>query len=384
MTCRSNRALRGVGIAAAIAAAFPVSGAHAFSLGVQDQGASNDALEAVYGALGAQSVRLIVRPGDPQTDRVRFYRSIGAQVQASILLKRSTTPGDVRGLMRAWDGQVRTVSIGNEPELNGLAPCQYARVYRRSSALVRREFPGTRIGIGEQSPGDPIGYMRRVMACPGPRLRASFYAIHPYCFRADPLAPCVYERRAGNGTPGWIGLGDLRRMRRFLNVHGMRRLPIRCTEFSYLTSGGYATTPAKAAWMWPRAVKQARRWCAQLVIYGFGPVHQTIGWGDASLLDRFGRRTPAFLALARALGRTLRPEPALPTPSNALPGLPDAPPLSHGEGEAKHDTPPAQLEPSVDPAPSSEEPKAEPPIDTPAPADPVPVETPAESPVEAP
>lgn len=360
------------GIAATLSVAAPVSTADAMTLGIQDQGAAPAALRGVYDALGATSVRLVVRPGEPELEQVRVARRMGAQVQAAVLLKRWHTAGDVRALMRAWDGQVTTVSIGNEPELNGLAPCAYASLYRRAYSVLRTEYPGVRVGFGEFSPTDPIGYMTKVAACPGPRLRVSFVAGHFYQFHSDPLAPAAEERAMGAGLPGWTGLGDLARVDRALGrlrhrigTPAGRKAPIRCTEFAYLTSGGYATTAAKTAWLWPRAVKQARRWCQQLIVYGIGAVHDGSNWGSSSLLDRFGRRMPGYLALARALGRTLPPEDidAPPRVIETAPPGQDVVPLTHGEGPATqaNDDPPAAEPPAPEePAPPVEEVAPEP------------------------
>jgi hypothetical protein len=169
-------------------------------------------------------------------------------------------------------------------------------------------------------------------------------------------------------------------VRRFLDRNGMRRMPIRCTEFSYLTSGGYATTPAKAAWMWPRAIKQARKWCQQLVIYGIGQVYQNLGWGSASLLDGFGQPTAAYRALARALGHVVKDKPA-PVPPivvrTPLPDLSDVlPPDPPGRGVAtSQDHPVVSVVPDVAPA---QEPA--PAVDEPVVSDPAPPEEPTDAP----
>lgn len=393
------RLLAALILTAGLALLLPSGVAVAFHVGVQDQGVDAPGLTAAAGLLGASTVRIIARPGEPHVELVRAYRAAGLTVQAAIQLKRESTPGDVRGLLRAWAGQVSTVSIGNEPELNGVKACTYARLFRRASALIRREHPGVRVGFGELSPTDPLGYTRAVTRCPGPRLRADFWAVHPYQFHSDPLAPASYERSMGKGIRTWLGIGDLSKAHRMLHSRAVRSrlatprgraLPIRATEFAYLITGGYATTAAKAATLWPRAIQQARRWTEQLIVYGLGPVHDTSSWGSAALIDRAGRRLPAFTTLARALGRTLPTDlPADVPPVVASGALPDgtleravplaAPALVHAAADEQQ--PPAPVEGLELPV-SGGQGDASQPETAPAPVDPVTDTDPGTGPTE--
>jgi hypothetical protein len=356
-----------VALTVALAALVLSAPAHALDVAVQDQGAAPADLQRVADGLGARTVRIIVAPGEPRLELVRQARLMGRQVQAAVLVKRTTTAGDVRALMRAWHGQVRTVSIGNEPELNGVPACFYARLVRSSSLLIRREFPGTRIGLGEFSPVGAREYLAKMLRC-GVRLSVDFVATHPYSFVSDPLAAPTEL----TGVPGasWLGIGNLsslvRQVRRARPVLRVReRLP-RCTEFAYLTTGRYKISEARAAWAWPRAIRQARKWCGQLVIYGTGPVHDGSSWGSAGLLDAFGRVSPILRALAGALGKRF-PDPEVPShpagdletalPSGdvvRVPPLPAVAPVPAGEG-ASTDRVPEQQAPEpvviVEPAP---------------------------------
>lgn len=284
--------------------------ADAFTLGVHDQGADPATVATVAGQLGARTVRVIATPQNPHAALVEDYRARGLTVQAAIVVKRTTTVGDIRSTIRAWHGAVRTVSVGNEPELNGVPACTYARLFARAASMIRREFPGTTIGFGEFSPAGSFEYLQRLARCHR-RIRADFTAVHPYQFFSDPLGAPTEK----SGVGRWMGLGSLGAMKRALRAAGLPTR-MRATEFSYLVSGPYRITPAKAALLWPRAVKQARRWTDQLVIYGLGQVHDQSSWGSAALLDRFGRATPALQALARALGRVL-PTSADPPPAPA-------------------------------------------------------------------
>lgn len=374
---RSRSAIAG-GIAAACMAAAGVSTADAMTVGVQDQGADPAALQAVYAGLGASSVRVVVRAGEPQVALIRDYRARGMTVQAAVLVKRSTTPQDIARTVAAWDGTVRTVSIGNEPELNGLPACTYVRLYRRTYRLLKRM--GVRVGFGEFSPVRRE-YIEQALTRCG-RVPMDYLAGHWYQFRSDPLQPAT--ERSGVGT--WTGIGDLTRIRALMRRAGHKHTPIACTEFTYLTSGRYRVTPDKTAWLIPRAVKQARKWCSQLIWYGIGAVHDgpDQSWGSGSLLDLFGRRLPGYLALARALGRTLPPEleaPLVDATSHARPnGIGDLVPLlpaaytsGHGEGDADQVETPVVVpaEPQHPPVEPEEQP---PPVDIP------PSETPVEDP----
>lgn len=293
--------------------------AAAFTLGVHDQGADPAVVTTIADQLGARTVRIVATPDSPHASLVQDYRSRGLQVQAAILIKRTTTAGDIRGVMRAWRGAVRTVSIGNEPELNGVPACTYARLFTRTAAMIRREFPGTTIGFGEFSPAGSFEYIQRLARCHR-RVRADFTAVHPYQFFSDPLSAPTEK----SGVGRWMGLGSLGAFKRALRKAGLPTR-LRATEFSYLVSGPYKVTPAKAALLWPRAIKQARRWVDQLVVYGLGQVHDSSSWGSAALLDRFGRATPALQALAKALGRVLPApvEPPLAPAGDLVTPLPD-------------------------------------------------------------
>jgi hypothetical protein len=123
---------------------------------------------------------------------------------------------------------------------------------------------------------------------------------------------------------------------------------------------------AKATSLWPRAIAQAKRHVDQLVLYGLGTVPAG-SWGSSSLLDSSGRRTPAFLAVAKALGRTLRPEHEPPAAPTGL--LPD--------GTTDH-------WPVVDVAPVTAPKKDDPPKGEGATVDPTPVVVPPDVPSETP
>ena len=293
----------------------------AMTLGVQDQGADPAALAQVVGDLGAKTVRVVASPQEPQTALVRRYHAQGMNVQAAILVKKTTTAGDIRGVMRQWHGMVRTVSVGNEPDLNGVPAGTYARLWRASYRMIRREFPGVRVGLGEFSPARGEYAVQVAKRLKG--ARPAFVAWHPYQFLSDPMA--APTERSGVGS--WVGLGNLPAWTRKIAAAGVKA-PAYCTEFSYLVDGRYRTP--RATELWARAIVRAKRVCGQLIIYGLGCVPKGT-WGSAALLDCNGRRAPAFLAIARALGRTLGPEHPL-TPTGLLP-----------DGHATDRTPPLPM-----------------------------------------
>jgi hypothetical protein len=335
--------------------------ASAMTVGVQDQGADPATLKRVADDLGATTVRMVVRTQDPQADTVARYRAMGLNVQVAIVVKRSTTPAQVLATVRAWHGMVRTVSVGNEPELNGVPACTYARLFSRARHIIGRMFPGIVVGFGEFSPVRAFEYIQQIGRC-HERIRADFTAVHPYQFFSDPLtAP---TERSGVGT--WLGLGNLGRFRSELRQRLGLSARLRATEFNYLVDGRYKITMSKATSLWPRAIQQAKRHVDQLVLYGLGTVPAGT-WGSSSLLDSNGRRTPAFLAVAKALGRTLRPEHEPPVEPSGL--LPD--------GTTDH-------WPVVDIAPVTAPKKDDPPKGEGATVDPAPVVVPPDMPTEAP
>lgn len=285
---------------AIITVTVPLAKANEMTIGIQDQGADQQALITNARLLGADTIRIIAKPGQPHLDQVTAYRQAGFKVQAAIVVKRQTTSQDIMSLIRSWRGMVQTVSVGNEPELNGLSACAYARMFRKVQTRIRRM--GITLGFGEFSPAMAFEYIDQIARC-HVRIRADFTAVHPYQFFSDPLAR-PFER-SGVGT--WLGMGNLGDFRRALRRHALPH-QIRATEFSYLTTGPYRISADRAASYWPRAVKQARKWADQLVIYGLGEVHDSSTWGSASLLDRFGLPTAAYRALAKALGRVLPPD----------------------------------------------------------------------------
>jgi hypothetical protein len=353
--------------------------AHAMELGIQDQGADTQTLLDNAHVLGATTVRIVARPGQPHLEQVQAYRAAGLKVQAAILVKRQTTPQDVMSLVRSWRGMVGTVSVGNEPELNGVPACRYVWLVNRT--LPRLKKMGITTGFLEVSPVAAFEYIHKIARCAGARrIRADFTGVHPYQFFSDPLgAPTEHS---GVGT--WLGLGNLGSFRRALR-RAVLPSRLRATEFSYLVDGRYKIPMAKAAGLWPRAVKQARRWTDQLVIYGMGEVHDSSTWGSASLLDRYGRITVAYRALVKALGRDLPREPDVaPSPQGTLltplPDLSDVPApvrpdVAHG-ASAPQDDPIVVVDPPMtDDGPAAPPQDSSPAADEPA-VDPVPPPTP--------
>ena len=130
-------------------------------------------------------------------------------------------------------------------------------------------------------------------------------------------------------------------------------------------------------------MKQAAKWCDQLVIYGLGEVHDSPQqtWGSASLLDRYGRITVAYRSLAKALNRTLPADPDMaPAPQGAL--LTPLPDLAPDKTLTPDTASGASL---ADPTPVEPDEPGTPPLDVPGPAVPTQDPTPAaDEPAEAP
>lgn len=141
-------------------------------------------------------------------------------------------------------------TIDNEPDLDGTNPC----VYRKGWMAARRVL-GRKLLFGDFSPHHPVTFTARVKRC-GPLPKHLDIALHPYS-STDPLAPCGIEG----------GIGNLGRMTRAFARMGV-------TASWWLDEFGYVQSPTVdpfladqwTARMWTRAIKQAQRHHAKVLI----------------------------------------------------------------------------------------------------------------------
>ncbi|MDQ3934099.1 MAG: hypothetical protein M3340_05650 [Actinomycetota bacterium] len=230
-----------------------------------------------------------------------------------------------------YRGRVRRWSIWNEPNLvNWLTPIAemprlYRALYEAGAAAIRSVVPDAQILIGETAPyvrrGDgipPLEFLRQVVAS-GP-LRADGYAHHSYDFEAPPEREYPGE---DNAT-----LGSIERLLRLLDTLGAagsltdperRPLDVWITEFGYLQRTERALRPLRRAAYTSRAFELAASKyprVRQLLQYLLVAPSEDLPGGrfDTSLLDRRGRPTPAFGALAAWSREAVDEGRALPPP----------------------------------------------------------------------
>jgi hypothetical protein len=78
--------------------------------------------------------------------------------------------------------------------------------------------------------------------------------LHPYCW-SDPLAPCVYQG----------GIGNLAHIRRVMRSMGVT-VDFWLDEFGFRNDHRVGIGDESAAWLWPRAERQATRNHAKVLI----------------------------------------------------------------------------------------------------------------------
>jgi hypothetical protein len=223
--------------------------AQALELGVQDAQAPAEQLNGWATSIGAGWERLTVSVGQSGVaEHIRASHAAGRKVILTVGGNGTQTRRpDFTAALAYITALPRAdaYTIDNEPDLDGVAAC----VYRRGWLKARRQL-GRALLFGDFSPYEPLEFTARVKRC-GPLPKHLDFALHPYQW-TDPLAP----------GPDEGGIGNLGRVRRALHGMGIT-VTFWATEFAYLQdiSVGRAriVTDARAAWLWPRALTQARR-----------------------------------------------------------------------------------------------------------------------------
>ena len=198
-------------------------------------------------------------------EAVARAQQLGLQVIVSPLGGADAAVEAAAGAAARWPG-LTAVSAPNEPEIHGYDPCVYGRLYRR----LRRAIPaGVPVLFGEFSPHGAWTYLKAISRCPAARtFRPRHLSFHPYQWATDPLSPKQLDSQDGHGD--WLGIGRLPRVKRWLarravlRRFGLSRPPaLWITEFGYLND--VATEDQVGRW-WPRAIVQARRLQARVIV----------------------------------------------------------------------------------------------------------------------
>jgi hypothetical protein len=223
--------------------------AQALELGVQDDGRSSTEVLADVDALGGGWTRTIAYVGQAGVaDRIRSAHAAGKRI---ILTVGGTGTRTRKPTIRAALAYISSLpaadryTVVNEPDLSGMRPCTYLRRWK----AIRRVL-GARLLYGDLSPHAPLTYTARARRCG--RLPAYVgMALHPYQW-TDPLAH----------GPDEGGIGNLAHIRRVMRGLGTR-VTFWLTEFGYLqdiaVGRARIVTDGHAARMWPRAIRQAQR-----------------------------------------------------------------------------------------------------------------------------
>jgi hypothetical protein len=231
--------------------------AHALELGVQDAKASPEQLNAWGADIGARWQRIITTAGDPTTaQQIRDAHAAGRNVILTVGGTGTTDlhPG-VRPTLR-WISQLpraERYTWTNEPDLVGPNPC----VYRRRWMQLRRVL-GRSLLWGDLSPRSTLSFTQRARSCGG-LIDPLPVAVHPYQ-TTDPLA-LPTDPVWGEGGIGGLGKGA-----RWLKQNAGVRVQWWLTEFGYGKNNGRQVSDEQAAWLWPRAIRQAQHVGAKVLI----------------------------------------------------------------------------------------------------------------------
>jgi hypothetical protein len=243
--------------------------------GVGDDGAviaDPSLLTSAHNVLGARWVRYMVRKGDEAQyeQTIRHADALGYKIIVNLRDNRGGNPrlfpAYVKRMVRRWP-QMDAVGVLNEPEFTrSPSPCEYLKLYKRAREAARSVRPIT-VLFGDFSPS-AWSYIAEFKLCSKsawPR-KIDGIALHPY-MQGDPLRPNGgWKTRQFTYSDAWIGIGELPRFRRVFRKMGISA-PIWITEFGYLHE--YVTDEEAALW-WPRAIQQAARVGARVIIaHGF-------------------------------------------------------------------------------------------------------------------
>jgi hypothetical protein len=236
---------------------------HALPLGIQDAQAPLEQRNEWAAQTDARWERFAVYIGQPGVAaKIRESHQAGRHIILTVggLGTRTRRPSFTSALryIRTLP-RVERYTISNEPDLDGVKPCAY-----RKGWMPARRVLGKRLLWGDLSSHHALTFTQRARIC-GPLPSHLDVAVHPYQ-SIDPL------RRSKDLE---AGLGDLNYGKRWLKANAGVTVSWWITEFGYAavrsTEDGLELDGLEdhdAAWMWPRALKQAKRVKARvLVIY---------------------------------------------------------------------------------------------------------------------
>jgi len=219
----------------------------------------------------------------------------------------------VRAVATHFNGRVDRYSVWNEPNLDpwlaplSTAPRQYRYLYRAAYAEIKKVDPKAQVLFGELAPNrswrtiGPTRFLQRA-APKNAKLKADGLALHPYQLTSSP--------RLLSGGPEDAPISRLSRVTKLLDQLARQRglsttknkgLDLYLTEYGYLTTGRRALSASVRA-NWLRAsydIAYRNRRVKQILQYQLvdPPVEE---YWHSAILDRRGRRTGAYVGIARA------------------------------------------------------------------------------------
>lgn len=240
--------------------------APASALGISDDGAMLADGGVQWAAThGFTDIRFQVHDGDLERydQAIADAHHLGLRVIVSPLARPDRFIEVARRVRARWP-HIAALGALNEPEIHGVDPCAYGRLYRRLDAAI--DIP---VLFGEFSPHGAWAYLKAIARCRAARtFRPRHISFHPYQWVTDPLSPKQMDTQDGHGD--WLGIGRLPRVKRWLGrartlrAFGLKRPPrIWITEFGYLRD--LASVDEIGRW-WPRALIQADRLDAETII----------------------------------------------------------------------------------------------------------------------
>lgn len=274
--------------------------AHAYTLGAAD-GTTTGAHAAAQ--LGARTYRIVMDPAiplDQYAPRVETYRAAGMRPQIVVggtgTSVRGTTTRQGQWItayavaaFKRWP-DAYSVSVVNEPNLSGTSACNYSKTFRRAyRSLKAAGVP--RVLFGEWSPGQPVQWTNAAIGCSSKPITADGWAWH--CYDAGPE---WYGVTYAYSTHRWL---QSKRLRAHLRNRKGGGLALYCTEYGQQTRGVNAVSETVAALRWSRALGLARKYMAEIVVWGIHEAPTGAKW-DSSLTDSNGRPRPAFGMIAAA------------------------------------------------------------------------------------
>lgn len=279
---RSVKARRVVSIAT-LTLALPALAAPAQAstpeFGVGDDGAviaDPSRLDRARDQLGARWVRVMVRKGHEAEYEpvIKHADHLGLNVLVNLTgANQGQFPGWARWIAAHWP-TVDAWSVGNEPELGQIPPCRYLKLYEDTRREIRRTGTQAPVLFGELSP-HAWRWVEMMRVCRRLTSPPDGVAVHPYQ-GSDPLSTRIGKpwedrprawrdpvtREPMTRKTQWIGIGRLSKFKRVLRRSRLSA-PLWLTEFGFLRE--HVSDDLQAQW-WPRALEQARRVGARVVI----------------------------------------------------------------------------------------------------------------------